>query len=233
MPQYPLFIFGKDYGAFFGEVDQNELHRNVAYQVVLGQECQVTIEDDRPAKYIGDIVLIKPLAKHKIQCDGPISLIYFSPSSKFVLCYLKHLNATDISVVRDDVLPFNCRSSSGQIIDSLNNIMESPKTVLDSRLVQALGDLEGDLQNASIAQTAKACDISRSRLRALAREQLGLPLSTWLIWKKLIKANKALYSGASLSEAALLGGFSDQAHFTRSMRRMFGVTPTNALKVFS
>jgi len=233
MSKKPLFMFGDDYGAFFGMVDPNELHRNVAYQVVLGRDSQVTIIGDDNTKCIGSTILVKPLAKHKIQCDGPISLIYLSPNSDFVLGYLKHLNGAGILQIDANLLPFNSKSSSGEIIDALNGVLKNPKSELDPRLSRALNDLAGNLQHGSIAQTAQQCGISRSRLRTLAREQLGLPLSTWLIWRKLIEANKALSSGASLSEAALLGGFSDQAHFTRSMKRMFGVTPTNALKIFT
>jgi len=233
MSQDTLFIFGKGYGAFFGMVDQNELHQNAAYQIVMGHESQVTIIGENSPKCVADIILIKPLAKHKIKCDGPISLIYLSPKSNFVLCHLKHMDTADITPLKATCLPFNSESSSREIIDALNKVVQKPQSNLDPRLVMALDDLGKNLQSGSIAQTALHCGLSRSRLRALAREQLGLPLSTWLIWKKLIEANKAVSSGASLSEAALLGGFSDQAHFTRSMKRMFGVTPTNALKVLT
>jgi AraC-like DNA-binding protein len=35
-------------------------------------------------------------------------------------------------------------------------------------------------------------------------------------------------AGASLAEAAYAGGFADQAHYTRAMRKMFGITPKSA-----
>ena len=94
MSQEPLFIFGNGYGAFFGAVDQNELHQNAAYQIVLGQDSQVKIIDDDNSIYVGNIILIKPLAKHRIKCDGPISLIYLSPKSNFVLCPVSYTHLT-------------------------------------------------------------------------------------------------------------------------------------------
>ena len=231
MPQKPLFIFGEDYGAFYGPVDQNALHQNAAYQVVLGQESDITILGEDNVELVGNTVLIKSLTAHRIKCDGLISLIYFSPGSNFVLSHLKHLATPAISLLSPDVLPFPANASFGEIIDTLNEVMNNPKSTLDPRLAQALADLEENLQSGSIAEAAEHCGLSRSRLRTLAREQLGIPLSTWFIWKKLIQANKSLSLGASLSEAALMGGFSDQAHFTRSMKRMFGVTPAYAVRV--
>jgi transcriptional regulator GlxA family with amidase domain len=46
------------------------------------------------------------------------------------------------------------------------------------------------------------------------------PLIGWLQ-----RASRSLARGASLAEAALDAGFADQAHLSRSMRRVFGVTP--------
>lgn len=54
------------------------------------------------------------------------------------------------------------------------------------------------------------------RLRFLAMRQMGLPLSQWIIRRKLEQARNALAHGASLSDAALTDGFADQAHLTRS-----------------
>jgi AraC-like DNA-binding protein len=50
-------------------------------------------------------------------------------------------------------------------------------------------------------------------------------LSQWLLWRKLEQAALAISTGASLAEAAHAGGFADQPHFSRTMRRMFGLTP--------
>ena len=77
----------------------------------------------------------------------------------------------------------------------------------------------------SISEVASQCHVSDSRLRALAREQIRLPISTWLLWRKLEKAFCEIAAGASLVDAAMRGGFADQAHLTRTMKRMLGITP--------
>jgi len=37
-------------------------------------------------------------------------------------------------------------------------------------------------------------------------------------------------SGVSLTDAALAAGFADSAHFARSVRRQFGLSPSTALR---
>ena len=81
----------------------------------------------------------------------------------------------------------------------------------------------------SMAEVAGSVDLSPQRLRALARRELGMPLPRWRAWVRLRRAAEALVAGSSLAEAALEGGFADQAHMTRWMREMMGITPRTAL----
>jgi AraC-like DNA-binding protein len=73
--------------------------------------------------------------------------------------------------------------------------------------------------------------LSSQRLRALARQQLGMPLARWRVWTRLRRAAEALQRGQSLADAATEAGFADQAHLTRQMREMMGLTPAGLLPI--
>ena len=72
---------------------------------------------------------------------------------------------------------------------------------------------------------AQSLGVSSSRLRQISHSTFGVPISYVLQWRQLQCAARALSESASLADAADAGGFSDQAHFTRRMRRWFGVAP--------
>lgn len=78
---------------------------------------------------------------------------------------------------------------------------------------------------------ARGVGLSPARLRALAQAELGAPLAHWRAWLQLERAIGALRTGEPLAAAAAIGGFSDQAHLSRTMRRFFGITPLTAARV--
>ncbi|MEL6172406.1 MAG: AraC family transcriptional regulator, partial [Pseudomonadota bacterium] len=100
---------------------------------------------------------------------------------------------------------------------------------IDGRLTKALEFLRTSELKGAIAAAAKVCGLSEPRLRAIAKEQLGVPLSKWLVWQATRRSALAMADGASLADAAYAGGFADQAHLTRTMGRIMGVTPLQAL----
>jgi AraC-like DNA-binding protein len=79
-----------------------------------------------------------------------------------------------------------------------------------------------------IAGVASEVGLSAPRLRALAGQNLGVPLVQLRQWSRLRTA-VAVLGSASISDAAAISRFSDQAHLTRSMQRMLGRSPGSLL----
>lgn len=103
---------------------------------------------------------------------------------------------------------------------------------LDRRLAAALEEMrQASEVDVDLGEVARRVGLSPARLRALARAELGAPLAHWRAWLQLERAIGALRRGEPLAAAAAFGGFSDQAHLSRTMRRFFGVTPLTASRV--
>ncbi len=225
--------FGETYVAYFGEPDQNDLHEHAVYQLVLSSKTPATIIDEHGTQHCGAAILVRPLVPHEIAGDDQLTLIYLDPQSTLATQLARKIEPSGIAIIPSDILPFETTDTPDQIVKKLQAYSEMPSSHIDNRLKNALDALGAEPGQVSIAEAANLCSISQSRLRTLVREQFGVPLSTWLLWRKLEKAARELTKGESLSHAALAGGFSDQAHFTRCMRRMFGISPTDAMESLS
>ena len=72
--------------------------------------------------------------------------------------------------------------------------------------------------------------LSESRLLHLFKQEMGLPIRNYILWLRLRLAFNELIKGNSLTKAAHLSGFSDQAHLTRTFVKSIGVTPSTLIK---
>jgi len=75
------------------------------------------------------------------------------------------------------------------------------------------------------ALAAKAF-LSPSRFRHLFVETVGMPLRTYLLWRRLLRAWEQQMQGDSITDAAHAAGFADAAHLSRTSRVMFGLPPS-------
>ncbi|OIK06461.1 hypothetical protein BIV23_08445 [Streptomyces monashensis] len=80
-----------------------------------------------------------------------------------------------------------------------------------------------DIPVASIADEVR---LSAPRLRALVRQEVGIPLARLRRWGRLRTAIADLPTGA-VALAAAAAGFADQAHLTRTARDFIGRTPAS------
>ena len=61
------------------------------------------------------------------------------------------------------------------------------------------------------------------------KEEFGIPLRQYLLWRRLHIAANLLQKGTNLTEASHAAGFADQSHLSKTFRKMFGVPPSKFL----
>lgn len=81
-------------------------------------------------------------------------------------------------------------------------------------------------QTISLPEVASVATLSPSRFRHLFVEETGMPLRTYVLWRRLLHVWTLLMQGETLSTAAHAAGFADSAHLSRTARTMFGLPPS-------
>ena len=215
----PRFAIGEGYAVYRGPMTSGTLHRHAAFQIVIGIGAGVAIVDESGIRHQDVALVVPPMQRHCLLATPDVLTYFIEPHCAFA-DRLREPYGHGITtspelrdLSEDDVRPVGVLRSSQ----------------LDPRLVQALNAL-GD-QSIPLPSLATNLGLSPQRLRALARSQLGMPLARWRVWTRLRRAAEALQAGQSLADAASTAGFADQAHLTRQMREMMGVTPATVLPI--
>jgi AraC-like DNA-binding protein len=91
--------------------------------------------------------------------------------------------------------------------------------------IRASDDLRMSLEQAS----DKAC-LSSTRFAHLFRDQVGLPFSRYMLWRKLTRAMVAIASEGTIAAAAHAADFADAAHLTRTFYQMVGMAPSALMR---
>jgi AraC-like DNA-binding protein len=78
----------------------------------------------------------------------------------------------------------------------------------------------------SLDQAADMACLSPSRFTHLFKDQVGLPYSRYMLWRKLTRAMVAIASERTIAAAAHAADFADAAHLTRTFYQMVGMAPS-------
>jgi AraC-like DNA-binding protein len=191
-------------------------HSNPSWNLVLATDGQIVIDGERLAG-----ALIPPLVSHEGGGTGGFVSLYIAPwlvggpsritplTSAQVRRHLDALSDDwDLTAVRHEV-----RAEFGSA---------PPLDPRVAHVVRHLGEIN------DIAGVASDVGLSAPRLRALAGQNLGMPLVGLRRWSRL-KTAVAVLGSVSITDAAAMARFSDQAHLTRSMQRMLGRSPGSLL----
>lgn len=98
--------------------------------------------------------------------------------------------------------------------------------IIDERIIQTLATMgQEEIEDLNLKELSSNIFLSESRFQHLFKDNTGISLSKYLLWFKTIKAVKRVFLGDNLTQAALNSGFSDSAHFTRTFKKIVGLTP--------
>ena len=77
-----------------------------------------------------------------------------------------------------------------------------------------------------LADFAQELGLSPARLMHVFSESTGTTWRAYLRWLRFQRATGAILRGASLTQAAHIGGFHDSAHMTKTFKAMYGLVPS-------
>ncbi|MFL0180618.1 MULTISPECIES: helix-turn-helix domain-containing protein [unclassified Mycobacterium] len=214
----PSLSISDGYAVYRGPVGGGgPIHRHGAFQIVVAGRGEVTMVDLSGSCHQAAALVVSPMAPHRILAIRDLITYFIEPHCLFADRLRQRYDAgiaaaPELGELREPDVAAACRGQSEE---------------LDPRLVSALALLADS--NITMPSLAAEIGLSPQRLRALARRELGMPLARWRVWSRLRRAVEALQSGMPLADAAIAAGFADQAHFTRQMREMMGLTPSVVL----
>jgi len=223
------FHFDDWWGAFRGAAGDNQPHAHASLQICLAHQKDVILVNAEGRALTGEALIVPPKVTHTLEQNWALTLILIEPQTTLARTLLEAMGSPEIALLPASIMDqLDAHAPLDTCLDKLSRSLPTPAREIDARLQKAINHLDTELDDGSLASAAIACGLSESRLRTLAVEQLTVPLSKWIIWRKIRRAGQALASGSNLADAALAGGFADQAHFTRTMKQVIGITPAIA-----
>jgi len=174
----------------------------------------------------GELILIDPLVAHRLEAIEGLTLHFLEPAAATDPVLADALGifraGRDIVVASHPTTPFWDRWRRGEaLVRPRGDVLSASLGRIDARL----GD--GALRLRTIAEES---ELSPSRFRHLFAEEVGLPFRRYVLWRRLRLAVTEMGAGADATTAAHAAGFADLAHFSRTLKAMFGVTATQALR---
>jgi AraC family transcriptional regulator of arabinose operon len=117
------------------------------------------------------------------------------------------------------------RRLSADLIDA---VAEAPcgERELDPRVQRVMQALRDSVEPLPLARLSRIACLSPDRLTHLFAQQAGLSIKRYAVWSKMRRAMVQFGVGERLTEAALIGGFTDAAHMSRTFRNHFGLPPS-------
>ncbi|MFI9550722.1 helix-turn-helix domain-containing protein [Nonomuraea endophytica] len=224
----PYFAVHEGYALYRGPVSDSVAHRHAAFQIAIALGGEVSMLDAGRIPHRAAALVVPPMVWHRILAVENLLTFFVEPHCAFA-DRLRARRGAGITAAADlrDLREQHVRGGGAHPSGDLDPRLQAAMRTLADQDATRAPDSTATRPHATDSLPALAAEVGLSpqRLRALARLQLGMPLSRWRIWVRLRRAAEAMRAGQSPAAAAITGGFADQAHFTRRLREMMGLTP--------
>lgn len=221
-------------------------HAHHAIQIVIALDGCVAIrgKDDGWRESRG--IVVRPDAEHSFDCNGALGVMVFVDPESSDGAWLSASLRQDITTVPDTRLdamvpelrafaeqPEETQDIAALVRGCVHGLRPglAPARRFDSRVTTVLDAIRGsDDLRMSLDQAADLACLSPTRFAHLFRDQVGLPFSRYMLWRKLTRAMVAVASERTIAAAAHAADFADAAHLTRTFYQMVGMAPSALMR---
>lgn len=200
-------LLAQGWAHYRGPAGDTSFHAHYPVQLVYAGEGEASVRfEDRVVT--GHLLSVPSNVPHKLlPSEGVLDLLYIEPS-----------------------LTAGMVTETHPLKQWLAKLKEGKACIGDPRMMQAHEAIDDNLMG-KVTQDAiaRAAGMSKSSFTKLFRASVGMPLRRYVLWRRLNIAVAAIGEGSDATTAAHKAGFADSAHFSRTMRQTFGVSPAEGV----
>lgn len=207
----------------------------------LDDALQVTVENE-PVE--AKCVVVNKNAKHRFSCENKTCLsILIEPCSSFANELVAKMKGNFLACDNESVGALQQKAAqlsdatdkeqySSFVQEFANHLGIKRQTqVLDERVKKLVKLLQNcNCYDHAIERFAEELALSASRLSHLFREQVGVPLKSYILFHQLEKAFSAIFDGKNITDAAMLAGFDSPSHFAATVKKWMGMSVSFSVK---
>ncbi|WP_221394634.1 AraC family transcriptional regulator [Dyadobacter sp. NIV53] len=236
--------------SYIGSMVRVTEHYHNCYKVVVSLDQNFDCLIDGQILYGLRGLIVNETIPHTFFAPDSNVLVNFIKTDSLYGCQLRMLLADkaylNIGSILDpgqltQVLPFNYAELPNEVLlphvqvflDSIFYVQEQLNTrAADERIRLALWFIDGNLHDTLVLKAVAVCiNLSAGRTRHLFAQELGMPFSQYVLWKRIQKTIAvAIAEESKLTDVCLRFGFTDQSHFNHTFKRIFGLTPRNMIR---
>jgi AraC-like DNA-binding protein len=217
-------------------------HSHHAIQIVLSLDEPFAVRGHQEEWVRGRGIVVRPDIVHSFNCSGAFGAMLFVDPESSEGTWLRTLLLENITIVPEARLassvaelrtfveqPFAGVEIGALIRHCVRALSSGPPPMrrLDPRVTTVLNRIQAsDDLRISLDTAAEMAFLSPSRFAHLFKQQVGLPFSRYMLWRKLTRAMLAIGSERTIADAAHAADFADAAHLTRTFYQMVGMAPS-------
>lgn len=223
-------------------LNKTHAHFPALLQIGLGTTFAVTLEHE--VRCYHDIVVMAPNVSHSTDSEKQPYIAVLIDPDHALYCYLHPLLNGEVICSLPASYLDGFYSKFQQLVEGRLSLDEAKQLLIsvlsalspniqstlpwDQRILQACAYIKQLVpqQIPTVAQVAAQIGLSESRLMHLFSQQLGISMRRYILWLRIRYAIKLWVAGHHLIDIALEAGFSDQAHYTRTLRSMVDFAPS-------